>query len=271
MSGYFSKFTGITIDDLSKTINAVSNIVAPMEDDDMVAGDGDVNDLQEMADAFSNMGKIVSNTLNKLDITVNQPGGVDESDKVIDETSCSDDESQSNQAKNIFEGFTVSPEKLSHSQYFGELAPSSYSTQDGNTSLETVSIDGQGNSHTPVGAHFSPASISSSNVKEIPAESPGWDWATPPVVKTNMVLTAMNSVPEVDKSAKTKEVSPGPSANSTVPSSELEKLVQSSYRERKEADIEKLTKRVIGHIHCVVVLLSLHSRCHYYPSLLDNL
>ena len=60
----------LNINSLNKTLTAVSNMVAPLDDEDereAFEGTEEVNDLQEISDAFSSMGSFVSSTLSTLD------------------------------------------------------------------------------------------------------------------------------------------------------------------------------------------------------------
>ena len=60
----------LNMDNLNKTLTAVSNMVAPLDEEDERAafeGKEEVNDLQEISDAFSSMGSFVSSTLSSLD------------------------------------------------------------------------------------------------------------------------------------------------------------------------------------------------------------
>ena len=61
MSSYFSKITGITLDDLNNTLSAVSNMVAPLADDE--ENEDTVNDVRDFSYKLSQVGDIVKSTI----------------------------------------------------------------------------------------------------------------------------------------------------------------------------------------------------------------
>lgn len=62
MSGYFSKFTGITMNDINKTLTVVSNIMAPIEEDEEFDSES-VDDLKDLASTISAVGDIMKSSI----------------------------------------------------------------------------------------------------------------------------------------------------------------------------------------------------------------